>query len=246
MQLFYLLDIQQNIVDANSWLNRYWFFNPSSTDVASEDVAISFITTWMNVARSMQSGETTHNNVYVKEVIGGLDEFLGNVSGGGGVRTGDASPDFTQYSFYAKPAGPVIRRGGKRMGGVAEGDTNNNTATAGVGTYLAYFAALLAGGLEVDELFLTHVIERNMGGEPVEHLISPVIGGAFRQISTQRSRLLSTGSSIPTFVGLVPGAVTADNLAGFVEADYQAIVDDLAAAKAAAPSVAEQVVTQLY
>jgi len=238
-QLFYLLDIQRNTVDGNYFLNRYWFDNPSSTDTSAESVAQQYVASWMNVVRAIQCNETDHDSIYVKEVLSGTDEFLGAVVGGAGVRSGDGMPDYNQFSFLSKPLGPVIRCGAKRISQVAEGDSNGNQASGTITTFLPIMALLLTGGLDTPETFVYHVITRFIEGTPPSYLVSPVVNGAYRQLSTQRSRLLSQGSSVPAFAGLTAVNVNATDLTGFIQGDYEDIVDGILIAKAAAGAMVE-------
>lgn len=222
-QLFLLQDLQRNDTDVNTFLNRYWFYNDKEEDITSTELLTAYADTFLPVVRATQSTEVRHTALYCKEVLDGVDEVLGTLTGATGGRTADALPDFTQYSFYLKGAGPNIKRGGKRISGVSEDDQNNNVVLgAGIIALLASLAGTYLTGLPVGEIFATHVITRFIPGLP-SFLISPIVGAVYRRISTQRSRLAGATQAGSGFIGFTP-IVVAESV---LDITSQAVIDSI-------------------
>ncbi len=225
-QLFKLYDVQQ-YDSSELGLNRYWFWNPSATEVSAQAVGEAFVNDWLDTIRGIQSQWVDHLDIGVEEVIEGVDTALVNVLSGVGSRGGNSQPSFTQFSFYLRPVGPVIKRGGKRYMGVSEDDTNNNVATGTIGNQLENVRQLLMTGLQAGTVDLVHaVVRRFLSGGSVFYRVSPVVGAAYRAISTQRSRLAGNGTLSIPFFGLSESTLTATDLSAWTSTNFDAEITD--------------------
>ena len=226
-QLFYIADLQEG-PSSNQAMNRYWYLNPD-TAVAAEDVGAAFANSMMELVRIVQSSAWKHNALYVNDVLNPGNSALITLIGWTGGRGPDSTPASNSWSFPMKPFGPTIKRGGKRIPGVAESDTNqevyDNAVILGLLTAVALGLAL---NIPVDTADLVPVIVRELANG-TDWLVSAVTGAVFRQIGTQVSRKLSRGggTSVGSLVAHSFGTETATDISAFSDAQLQTRADDV-------------------
>lgn len=227
-QTFKVLDLQVG-PRGNEAMNRYWLDNPGGFSLPLLDVATAFAQDHLNIVRIVQSSEWEHVALFIEEVLTGVS-LLVNLTGFVGERAGDTLPASNAFSFPLKPIGPVIKRGGKRVPGVREADTEDelveNAGMLGLldGVALSMYLPIDVGGNPVDM-----AVVRPIGSPPTSYLVSVLNGAIYRQVGTQVSRKLSRGGGT-SLSGLVPHSsanlASNSNFAGYTtDAEYQADID---------------------
>jgi hypothetical protein len=221
-QLFRILDFQY-APRQNEVMNRYWF-DTADDGINAVDVALAFGEQFVDLVRLIQSEEYEHIAIFVEDVLQPSNSALVTVLNGEGSVSGDAGTAFSAWSFPMKPIGPVIKRGGKRIPGVAELWSDDDVVLPGTPSAIVEaFAAVLLAPLQVSGSDLFPAIVRAIGeGAPSEYLVSLVVGAIFRQIGSQVSRKLSRGggSSLSGMIGFQLDEFTAADYTSLLEADY--------------------------
>lgn len=192
-QLFRIQDLQ-NGPKGNGALNRYWFDNPTSTDLTLLDVASEFADQHVDIIRLLQSVDWDHVAILIEEVLTGATALF-NLIGYIGQRNSTTIPASNAWSYNTKPAGPTLKRGGKRIVGVSEQDSEDDEATVGMEQILnavtpAFYAPLPVGGVA-----LKPAIVRPVGNPVTSYIVSPVNSAIYRGIGTQVTRKLGRGST---------------------------------------------------
>lgn len=186
-------------------MNRYWYNHNGNEDITAEQVAEKFAESIGVAFKAMSSLEWVQTAVFVAEVLAGADAHLLQLTNGQGIQGGDAAASFNTFSFFMKPVGPTIKRGGKRIGGVAEPATDDDLAATTWGAILAAFAELLVLGLETEEgISVNPAIVRETD---TSWIVSELVGASYRQVSTMRSRLLSRSGGGTALIARAPGSV---------------------------------------
>jgi len=186
--LFRVEHLQQGASDQDC-MNRYWYYNPGSATVTAAGVGLAFGNTLGAALKAIQSVEWTQAAVAVTEVLSGVDTALITLVNGAGIQSGDCRASYDTFSYYVKPVGPILKRGGKRIGGIPEGQCDDDEANTDFVDNLAAFAAILNAALVVSGTDVFPAIVR--GSSEAGWIISPLVAALYRQLSTCRSRLLS-------------------------------------------------------
>jgi len=186
--LFRIEHLQKGARDQDL-LNRYWYYTPSGTTIPALNMAVGFMDTVGTGLKAIQNQEFSQVAVACTEVLAGANDALLTVVDGDGNQSGDGRASYDSYSFYMKPTGPIIKRGGKRIAGVAETRADDDVANADWDDDLALFATMLASGILLDgSIAIIPAIVRKTA---TSWIISQVFTALYRQLSTCRSRLLS-------------------------------------------------------
>lgn len=192
-QLFRVIDLQ-NGPKGNGAINRYWFDNPSSTDVSLAAVAQEVADWHIDLVRLVQSVDWSHVALLVENVLNGATALF-TLIGYIGQRNNSTTPASNAWSFNTKPAGPEIKRGGKRIVGVGEGDSEDDEATSGMLTILSNLAPIFYAPLPVGSVNLKPAIVRPIGNPVTSYLVSPITSAIYRGIGTQVTRKLGRGGT---------------------------------------------------
>jgi hypothetical protein len=226
-QLIKVTDLQVGPRE-NQAMNRYWLNQPAGFSLSLQDIGAAFASQHIDLVRIVQAVEWEHIALFLEDVLTGTSLLL-DLIGFIGQRSGDTTPASNAYSFPLKPIGPTIKRGGKRLPGVADNDANDevvdNAGMLGLlgGVALGMWLPLDVGGNPVEM-----AVVRPVGSPPTSYIVSPLVGAIYRQIGTQVSRKLSRGGGT-SFSSLVPQAredfVTEADFDGFLEPDYQEYID---------------------
>lgn len=223
-------------------LNRFWYYTPSGVAIPTTDVASTFANWVCAGLKLIQSQEFVQVAVEVVEVLEPGLPFLANLTNGAGNQSGDGRASYDTWSFFLKPTGPILKRGGKRIAGVAENQADDDVANTDFVDNLVAFATLLASGLttEAGPVIVPAIVRETA----TTYLISQVYAGIYRQLSTQRSRLLSqaSGGGLQRMeVYAEEGEVELPTYAGIdTNAESLALLEDLLAT-AVAPSIGAEV-----
>lgn len=235
-QLFRILDLTLG-PRQNECMNRYYFDNPTTEVLTAAQVAQAFLEQHVEAVRFVQSTEWTHTAVFVENVLNAAQSALYTITGGGGAISSDPTPASNAWSYAMKPVGPEIKRGAKRIPGVAESWTDDEVVTSGApGAAVKALASFFLAPLLVNATTINPVIVRpNLPVNPTQWIVSVVAGAIFRQIGTQVSRKLSRGggNSSSGLIGYTTGAYTAIDRTGFVEANIEAELATLLATRPA-------------
>jgi len=193
-QLFRILDLQ-NGPKGNGVLNRYWFDNPTGADLDLMDVAAEFADQHVDLVSLIQSSDWSHVAILIEDVLTGLTALF-NLIGYIGQRANSTTPASNAWSYNTKPAGPTLKRGGKRIVGVGEGDSEDDEATAGMAQILNAIVPIFYAPLLVDGVPIKPSIVRPIGNPVTSYLVSPVTSAIFRGIGTQVTRKLGRGGTL--------------------------------------------------
>lgn len=191
-QLFKIQDIQSGPSE-NSAMNVYWLDNPTGTNKTLEAVGNSFADQMVDLMRQVQSVNWEHIALLIEDVLTGT-QALFNLFDYVGTRNSETTPASNAWSYSIKPQGPTIKRGGKRLVGVAEGDSAQDVAYGGMPTLLAaltpgFYVPILVGGINMNLATVRAV------GNPVSsYIVSPNTAAIYRGIGTQVTRKLGRGS----------------------------------------------------
>lgn len=245
-QLFKIQDVQSGPGE-NGAMNRYWFDNPTSTNLSLLDVATAFADQHIEIIRFIQSQDWEHVVVLIENVLNGATALY-NLIGYFGTRASESTPASNAWTFPIKPIGPTLKRGGKRIVGVGEGDSSNDVPTSGMNTLLdiaslAFFAPLNVNGVTVNQ-----AIVRPVGTPPTSYLVSNAVSSLSRGIGTQVTRKLGRGGVTTSlnFVAHQQATSTAPtSFTGVVDPDdWAAHMNQILGHRPAAdPNLAEKVYT---
>jgi len=191
-QLFKIQDIQEG-PGSNSAMNVYWLDNPSGTDKTLEAVGQSFADQMVDLVRQVQSTDWSHVALLIENVLTGA-QALFTLFDYAGTRGGSTIPASNAFSFSVKPQGPTIKRGGKRLVGIAETDSEDDVVNGAMVTLIqaiapGFYVPLLVGSLN---MYLSPV--RAIGNPVTSYVVSPNASAIYRSIGTQVSRKLGRGS----------------------------------------------------
>lgn len=192
-QLFRILDLQ-NGPGGNGALNRYWFDNPTATDLTLLDVASEFADQHVDIIRLLQSLDWSHVAILIEEVLTGATALF-NLIGYVGQRNSSTVPASNAWSYNTKPAGPILKRGGKRIVGVSEGDSEDDEATSTMEQILNAITPAFYAPLPVNGVAVKPAIVRPVGNPVTSYIVSPVNSAIYRSIGTQVTRKLGRGST---------------------------------------------------
>lgn len=221
-QLFRILDLQTGPKE-NEAMNRYHYDNPAATVMTAVEVATAFLGQVVDFLRLVQSSEWTHTALFVEDLLEPSNSVLATISGGGGNVAADASVAFSAWSYAFKPVGPTLKRGGKRIPGIAETWTDDDVVAAGgpeaaIEALAALFGApIITGSGELNPA----VVRPVPVVDPNSYIVSVILGSVYRQIGSQVSRKLSQGGGT-SFSSLVPyfkASMSGASLAGVAPGD---------------------------
>lgn len=200
-QIFQVNDLQVGPRD-NQVMNRYFLWNPDAINKTAQQVATAYWVDHGDLVRFIQGNEYRHVAIGVQELVTGNDSFLLTLLNASGLRVGDSMTAFSAYSFPCRATGPTVKKGGKRIPGIREVDSNDDVVEdTGLLALLAGIALSLFLPFDVAGTPFYNAAVRYI---PVNNsaIVAPIIAAIYRQVGSQVSRKLSRGggTSLGSFV----------------------------------------------
>lgn len=178
--------------NGNDIQNRfYWQMTAGSGN--AEGLAVAFEDAWVDLLLPFLSDEATVDLIEVENLSDASDTFT-QVGVKTGASLGQVLGDFYALAFELVPNNPIVRKGRKAFAPTTESVVDGTNITASLNAERVLLEQGLAGALNavIGASTYNHVLYSPPNLSHAFVLVTDVISGGFKRVSTQNTRKISS------------------------------------------------------